>query len=74
MPPPSLSLTTLLNAFREDVDEPVAAVLLYERQIPVDGKDKGLLLFLSGYGSTESSSRSQAHRRARRGDQDSALH
>lgn len=41
MPPPSLSLTTLLNAFREDVDEPVAAVLLYERQIPADGKDKG---------------------------------
>ncbi|KAF8602544.1 nucleotide-diphospho-sugar transferase [Ceratobasidium sp. AG-I] len=41
MPPPGLSLTTLLNAFREDVDEPVAAVLLYERQIPADGKDKG---------------------------------
>jgi hypothetical protein len=34
-------LSTLLNAFREDVDEPVAAVLLYERQIPADGKDKG---------------------------------
>ena len=44
MPPPSLPLTTLLNAFREDVDEPVAAVLLYERQIPADGKDKGVLL------------------------------
>ncbi|KAB5591291.1 UDP-3-O-[3-hydroxymyristoyl] glucosamine N-acyltransferase [Ceratobasidium theobromae] len=41
MPPPTLSLTTILNAFREDVDEPIAAVLLYERQIPVDGKDKG---------------------------------
>ncbi|KAJ1304956.1 hypothetical protein OPQ81_006088 [Rhizoctonia solani] len=41
MPPPGLSLTKLLNAFREDVDEPVAAVLLYERQIPTDGKDKG---------------------------------
>ncbi|KAL5631137.1 hypothetical protein ACGC1H_006840 [Rhizoctonia solani] len=41
MPSPSLSLTTLLNAFREDVDEPVAAALLYERQIPADGKDKG---------------------------------
>ncbi|CAE6345581.1 unnamed protein product [Rhizoctonia solani] len=25
----------------EDVDEPVAAALLYERQIPADGKDKG---------------------------------
>ncbi|KAG8704030.1 hypothetical protein FRC08_002489 [Ceratobasidium sp. 394] len=41
IPPPSLSLTTLLNVFREDVDEPIAAVLLYERQIPPDGKDKG---------------------------------
>ncbi|EUC60644.1 UDP-3-O-[3-hydroxymyristoyl] glucosamine N-acyltransferase [Rhizoctonia solani AG-3 Rhs1AP] len=41
MPSPGLSLTTLLNAFREDVDEPVAAALLYERQIPADGKDKG---------------------------------
>ncbi|CEL62112.1 putative translation initiation factor eIF-2B subunit gamma OS=Schizosaccharomyces pombe (strain 972 / ATCC 24843) GN=tif223 PE=1 SV=2 [Rhizoctonia solani AG-1 IB] len=41
MPPPSLSLTELLNAFREDASEPVAAVLLYERQIPADGKDKG---------------------------------
>ncbi|KAH7339991.1 nucleotide-diphospho-sugar transferase [Rhizoctonia solani] len=41
MPPPGLSLTTLLNAFREDVNEPVAAALLYERQIPTDGKDKG---------------------------------
>ncbi|QRV79833.1 translation initiation factor eIF-2B gamma subunit [Ceratobasidium sp. AG-Ba] len=41
IPPPSLSLTTLLNAFREDVDEPIAAVLLYERTIPADGKDKG---------------------------------
>ncbi|CAE6462552.1 unnamed protein product [Rhizoctonia solani] len=41
MPPPGLSLTTLLNTFREDVNEPVAAALLYERQIPVDGKDKG---------------------------------
>ncbi|KDN37333.1 hypothetical protein RSAG8_10221, partial [Rhizoctonia solani AG-8 WAC10335] len=41
IPSPGLSLTTLLNAFREDVDEPVAAVLLYERQIPADGKDKG---------------------------------
>ncbi|KAG8782483.1 hypothetical protein FRC12_020773 [Ceratobasidium sp. 428] len=36
-----LSLTTLLNAFREDVDEPVAGVLLYERPAPGDGKDKG---------------------------------
>jgi hypothetical protein len=42
MPPPSLSLTELLNAFREDANEPVAAVLLYERQIPADGKDKGM--------------------------------
>ncbi|CAE6491290.1 unnamed protein product [Rhizoctonia solani] len=41
IPPPSLSLTSLLNAFREDVNEPVAAALLYERQIPADGKDKG---------------------------------
>ncbi|CAE6479701.1 unnamed protein product [Rhizoctonia solani] len=41
MPPPGLSLTALLNAFREDVNEPVAAALLYERQIPADGKDKG---------------------------------
>ncbi|KAG8741172.1 hypothetical protein FRC10_003217 [Ceratobasidium sp. 414] len=42
IPPPSLSLTTLLNAFREDVDEPIAAVLLYERSVPPDGKDKGI--------------------------------
>ncbi|KAF8684073.1 Nucleotidyl transferase [Rhizoctonia solani] len=41
MPPPGLSLTALLNAFREDVNEPIAAALLYERQIPADGKDKG---------------------------------
>ncbi|KAG8700546.1 hypothetical protein FRC09_005893 [Ceratobasidium sp. 395] len=41
LPPPSFSLTTLLNAFREDVDEPVAGVLLYERPVPSDGKDKG---------------------------------
>ncbi|KAG8733352.1 hypothetical protein FRC11_006956 [Ceratobasidium sp. 423] len=41
MPPPSLSLTALLNAFREDVNEPVAAALLHERQLPTDGKDKG---------------------------------
>ncbi|KAG8713121.1 hypothetical protein FRC09_019068 [Ceratobasidium sp. 395] len=41
LPPPSLSLTTLLNAFREDVDEPVAGVLLYERSVSGDGKDKG---------------------------------
>ncbi|CAE6352747.1 unnamed protein product [Rhizoctonia solani] len=41
MPPPGLSLTALLNAFREDVNEPVAAALLYERQMPGDGKDKG---------------------------------
>ncbi|KAG9126250.1 hypothetical protein FRC07_004236, partial [Ceratobasidium sp. 392] len=39
MPPPGLSLTALLTAFGEDVDEPAAAALLYERPGLSNGKD-----------------------------------